>query len=197
MGVPEAHDYLLTPEEYLAGEEAAETKHEYVGGVVYAMSGATNRHNILSMNALGLLFAQLRGTGCRPFNSDTKVRIRFPDHTRFYYPDAMVVCHQNALTEVFQDSPLVIIEVISPSTRRTDQEEKRAAYLTVQTLCAYIVLEQHQPTATVWRRNSGGFKVERYATLDAVIRLPEISATVALAEVYDGVDFTAAEPTEE
>jgi Uma2 family endonuclease len=197
MGVPEAHDYLLTPEEYLAGEEVAETKHEYVGGVVYAMSGATNRHNILSMNALGLLFAQLRGTGCRPFNSDTKVRIRFPDHTRFYYPDGMVVCHQNAPTEVFQDSPIVIIEVISPSTRRTDQEEKRAAYLTIPTLCAYIVLEQHQPTATVWRRKSDGFTLERYAGAAATISLPEIKAELELHELYRGLELGSEDEPEE
>jgi Uma2 family endonuclease len=189
MGAPEAHDYLLTPEEYLAGEEAAETKHEYVGGVVYAMSGATNRHNLIGSRALGSLSGQLRGSRCEPFNSDTKVRIRFPDHTRFYYPDVMVVCQQNAPTEVFQDSPIVIIEVISPSTRRTDQEEKRAAYLTIPTLSAYIVLEQHQPTATVWRRKSDGFTLERYSGVTATISLPEIKAELELQELYRGLDL--------
>ncbi len=77
--------------DYLAGEEISQVKHEYLGGTVHAMAGASNRHNTISLNALGSLLAQLRGKPCQPFNSDTKVRIIFPDHTRFYYPDAMVV----------------------------------------------------------------------------------------------------------
>jgi Uma2 family endonuclease len=86
---------LLSIEDYLAGEEQPGVKHEYLGGVVHAMAGASNRHNIIASNFLGALIARFRGKSCQPFNSDTKVRITFPDHTRFYYPDAMVVCHLN------------------------------------------------------------------------------------------------------
>lgn len=82
--------------DYLAGEEIGGVKNEYIGGAIHAMAGATNRHNTISGNASGLLFGQLRGKSRQPFNSDTKVRIEFPDHTRFYYPDSMVVCEPDS-----------------------------------------------------------------------------------------------------
>ena len=83
---------LVSAEDYLAGELISQVKHEYLGGMVYAMAGATNAHNIIASNILGSLHAKLRGTRCRVFNPDTKIRIRLPTHWRFYYPDASVVC---------------------------------------------------------------------------------------------------------
>lgn len=172
--------------EYLAGEELAEVKHEYVGGSVHAMAGATNRHNAIAVNAIGSLFAQLRGKSCRPFNSDTKVRIDFPDHTRFYYPDVMVVCHPNPPDDHFQQNPVVIIEVLSDSTRRTDLEEKREAYLTMPSLKVLVFVEPDSPRVTLHRRRAeGGFGPEVHSGLDAVIPLPEIEAELPLAELYE------------
>ena len=83
--------HFVKVEEYLAGEERAEVKHEYLGGLVYAVAGATNRHNRLAGNVQGILYTQLRGQRCQPFNSDTKVRVQLTDHTRFCYPDLQVV----------------------------------------------------------------------------------------------------------
>lgn len=124
------HPGFLSIDDYLAGEEVSDVKHEFLGGIVHAMVGATNQHNVIAVNALVLLGGQLRGKPCQPFNSDTKVRIEFPDHTRFYYPDAMVVCQPNPLTDHFQDQPVVVVEVLNESTRRADLSEKRDAYLT-------------------------------------------------------------------
>ena len=107
----------ITIEDYLAGEQVSDVKHEYLGGTVHAMAGASNRHNTITTNSLGSLYGTLRGKPCQPFNSDTKVRIEFPDHTRFYYPDTMVVCDSNTDTDHSQDRPVVIIEVLSDSTR--------------------------------------------------------------------------------
>lgn len=181
----------LTIAEYLAGEELSDVKHEYLGGTVHAMAGASNQHNAIAVNALGFLLAKLRGKSCRPFNSDTKVRIEHPDHTRFYYPDALVVCHSNPSTDHFQDQPVVIIEVLSDSTRRTDLGEKRDAYLTIPSLKALIFAESEAPAVILHRRKSeGGFAVEAHSGLDAVIPLPEIDASLPLAELYDQVEFT-------
>jgi Uma2 family endonuclease len=181
----------ITIAEYLAGEEISDVKHEYLGGAVHAMAGASNQHNAVAVNALLSLGTRLRGKSCRPFNSDTKIRIEYPDHTRFYYPDALVVCHPNPPTDHFQDRPVVIIEVLSDSTRRTDLGEKRDAYLTIPSLKVLIFVESETPAVTVHRRKAeGGFAVEAYAGLDAIIPLPEIDADLPLAELYEQVGFS-------
>lgn len=181
---------LLSIAEYLTGEELSDIKREYLGGTIHAMAGATNRHNLIAVNALGLLFGMLRGKSCQPFNSDTKVRIEFPDHTRFYYPDAMVVCHPNPLADHFQEQPVIIIEVLSESTRRTDLGEKRYAYLTIQSLKVLVFAETDTAVVTVLRRKSeGGFASEYYSGPDAVIQLPEIDVSLPLAALYERADL--------
>ncbi len=183
---------FITPSDYLAGEEISDTKHEYLGGTVHAMAGATVRHNNIAGNCFGLLFGNLRGKSCQPFNSDTKVRIEFPDHTRFYYPDAMVVCQSNPDTDHFQNQPVVIIEVLSDSTRRADLGEKRDAYLTIPSLKVLLFVEPDAPSVTLHRRlQEGGFAIERHSGLDAVIPLPEIEASLLLADIYERVGFGA------
>ena len=181
---------FLSISDYLAGEEVSGVKHEYLGGTVHAMAGATNSHNVIAGNGFALLHGQLRGKPCQPFNSDTKVRIEFPDHIRFYYPDAMVVCHPNPASDHFQDQPLVIIEVLSDSTRRTDLGEKRDAYLTMPSVKVLLFVEPDCPAVTVHRRKpEGGFAREYHTGLDSTILLPEIDAALALAELYERVDF--------
>ena len=162
---------------------------EYVGGVVYDMAGGTNAHATIAGNALGLLHAQLRGKKCHPVGSDLKVRIEYPTHTRLYYPDVMVVCQPGSPREHFHRHPTLIVEVLSDSTRRTDESEKREAYLLIQTLGVYVMLEQDTLAAVAWRRGDHGFVREVYRGLDAVIELPEIEARLALAEVYEAVEF--------
>lgn len=185
------HPSLISIPDYLAGEEAGEIKHEYLGGTVHAMAGATNQHNSISLNCLLSLGNQLRGKPCRPFNSDTKVRIEFPDHTRFYYPDAMVVCQQNPSEDHFQDQPVVIVEVLSPSTRRADLGEKRDAYFTIPTLKVLLCVESTSPYVIVYRRSPGsGFVMEDYKGLDSVISLPEIETSLPLSEIYDRAEFS-------
>ena len=183
---------FITPSDYLAGEEVSDTKHEYLGGTVHAMAGATIRHNNIALNCLASLHGSLRGKSCQPFNSDTKVRIEFPDHTRFYYPDAMVVCQTNPDTDHFQNLPVVIIEVLSESTRRTDLGEKRDAYLTISSLKVLLFVDVDSPSVTLHRRVAeGGFAIERHTGLDAMIPLPEIGTNLTLADLYERVEFTA------
>ena len=177
--------------DYLAGEEISPVKHDFIDGVVYAMAGATNAHNMIAVNVIASLHAKLRGGPCRPFNSDTKVRIRQESHLRLYYPDAMIVCRQNRQGESFQDEPAVIFEVVSDSTRRIDEGEKRDAYLTIPTLGVYVVLEQDAPAALVYerRKDAPGFTRRVVSGKDAVLRLEEVDVEVPLSEIYDGVEF--------
>jgi len=91
------------------------------------MAGARNVHNLIASNTLVSLGSRLRGRRCRPYNSDTKIRIRLPSHIRFYYPDVSVICRPNPQTDSFQDEAAVVVEVVSRRTRRTDEGEKKDA----------------------------------------------------------------------
>ncbi len=181
----------ITIRDYLDGEQASRHKHEYVEGYVYAMVGASNAHNRIATNATVLLGSQLRGRPCQVFNSDTKVRIRHSRGTRFYYPDVSVACVTNPLRDSFQDAPVVIIEVLSRATRRTDEYEKREAYLSIDSLCVYVLLEQSSANTVVYRRGENGFQREIYSGLDAIVDLSEIQCRLALSGVYANVEFEA------
>lgn len=181
---------LISIEDYLAGELVSPIKHEYLGGVVHAMAGARNVHNIIATNILGSLHARLKGRKGRPFNSDTKIRVRMPTQLRFYYPDVSVICRQNPLNDSFQDEPGAIFEVLSKATRRIDEGEKKDAYVTIPSLGAYILIDQESPAVIVHRRTAQGFVREDYFGPDAILLLPEIEAELPLGEIYEGVEFS-------
>lgn len=180
---------LISVEDYLAGELTSPVKHEYLGGVVYAMAGARNVHNDIATNALIAMGSRLRGMKCRAFNSDAKIRIQLPRQVRFYYADAGVVCRPNPRDDSYHDEPVVIVEVLSRSTRRIDEGEKKDAYLTIPSLLAYLLVEPDEPKVVVHRRSADGFVAEVYEGLDAVISLSEVEIELPLAELYDRVDF--------
>lgn len=186
----------ISVDDYLAGELVARVKHEYIAGVVYAMSGARNLHNLIATNVTVTLGARLRGKKCRAFNSDTKIRILFPTHTRFYYPDASVICQPSPPTESFQEAPAVVVEVLSARTRRIDEGEKKDAYLTIPSLKVYLLVEQESAAVIAWRRTEQGFIPELYQGLDAVLPLGEVGIELPLAEIYEAVEFVP-EPEEE
>lgn len=180
---------LIPIEEYLAGELASPVKHEYLGGVVYAMAGGSYSHTLIASNILGALHAQLRGRKCRALNFDAKIRVRLAHQTRFYYPDALVVCEPGDPRARFQDHPVVVVEVLSRSTLRTDTGEKKDAYLSLPTVAAYLLVEQESAAIVVMRRTDSGFVREVYEGMTSVIPLPEIDANLALADVYETVEF--------
>lgn len=190
MSSAERTEYF-TVEEYLSKEEQALTKSEYIDGWIRSMSGATLRHNRVKLNCLVQLALKLHGHRCQPFDSDTKVRIDQKEKKRFYYPDAQVVCDSNELTSVFQDHPVLIIEVLSPSTRRYDLDEKMTAYLTIPTLQCYLVLEQHQPHAIVMLRTGNGFLRDDVEGIQSTFKLPFLDCSIMMRDIYDGIEFTA------
>jgi Uma2 family endonuclease len=187
----------ISVHDYLAGELASPIKHEYLGGVVYAMAGARNLHNIIASNTLGCMHGRLRGKRCRAYNSDTKIRIRLPGQVRFYYPDVSVVCRPNAPHESFQDDPAVIVEVLSEKTRRIDEGEKKDAYLTIPSLSVYLLVEQEIPAIVAFRRTEHGFVREVYQGVDAMVPLPEIEIELPLAELYESVEFSPEPPEDD
>lgn len=179
----------ISIEDYLAGELVSRIKHEYLGGIVYAMAGAGNAHNIIAGNIFASLHGRLRGRPCWPFNSDTKVRVRLSSQICFYYPDVSVVCRPNPQGDSYQDEPVVIFEVLSRSTRRIDAGEKKDAYLTIPSLDVYALVEQDSPTIVVFRRTPTGFVREVHEGLEANLPLAEIGVSLPLAEIYETVEF--------
>jgi Uma2 family endonuclease len=176
---------LLTPEEYLAWELRSPVKHEYLGGSVHALTDFKNIHNAIAGNvfvALGRRCSQKY----QVFNSNTKVRLRMPGgQVRFYYPDAQVVCEQNSPQESFQDHPVVVVEVLSPSTRRADLVEKLAAYTTIPTLETYLLVDSNARCVTVHQRSPQGFERIVLEEDRDVARLPSMNAEVPIAEFYE------------
>lgn len=181
----------ISVEDYLAGELVSSVKHEYVDGYVYAMSGGTNAHSAIAANITIRLGGQLRGKPCRPFTSDTKILIQLPTRTRAYYPDLSIVCDRNPATDSFQSAPVVIVEVLSKSTRELDESNKREDYLSLPSMKVLLHVEQDRPLVRLWRRRPDGsdFEVEVYEGLDAIIELPEIEASLPLADVYEAIEF--------
>jgi Uma2 family endonuclease len=182
---------------YLDGEERAERKHEYVFGHVYAMAGGRMRHNLIASNVLVAVGRRLERGPCRAFGSDMKVHVLVEQGHCFYYPDVVVDCGPHDPESVYTDHPTVIVEVLSPSTRRIDEGEKKAGYLTIPSLAAYVLVDSEQPGVVVWRRAGETFKRETYADLGASIALPGVDVTLPLSEVCANVTWPTQPADEE
>lgn len=177
----------VTVEEYLDAEILADVKHEYLGGTIYTMAGATEAHNIIAMNLYVALGTRLRGSPCQPFGSDMKLRLH-PKHsaTYFYYPDAMVACDPTDTGHGWRERPAALFEILSEETRRVDEREKRLAYLQLTSLHAYVLIEQSRPEAVIVRRDSDEVTLRG---LDAVLHLEELGLEIPLAELYQRITF--------
>ncbi len=173
---------FVNEEEYLEGEKIAELKHEYVDGHIYAMAGAHSNHNVLSGNVHGEFRNHLKGKPCRAYMSDMKVRIA--NGSKYYYPDVLVNCPP--VNGYFTETPTIIVEVLSSSTRRTDETEKRLAYMQIETLEEYVLIAQDFVQIEVIRKNEG-WKSAKYFLGDEVI-FTSIGLTLSVEEIYDGVD---------
>ena len=154
------------------------------------MAGGTNVHSRISSRVLVSLGKQLDDSDCEAYNSDTKVRAQIQSRTYFYYPDVSVVCDSNSDDETFQDQPVVIVEVVSDSTRRVDEGEKREHYLSIKSLQVYVLLEQSQAAATVITRDDSGQFVEAiYQDPDSVISITSLGLELRFDEIYAGIEL--------
>ena len=173
---------FVSEEEYLEGEKIAALKHEYVDGHIYAMAGAHSNHNVLSGNIHTAFNVYLKGKPCRAYMSDMKVRIG--NGSKYYYPDVLVNCPP--VNGYFTETPTIIVEVLSNSTRRIDETEKRLAYMQIETLEEYVLIAQDFVQIEVIRK-SEGWKSAKYFLGDEVT-LSSIGLTLSVEEIYDGVD---------
>ena len=177
-----AKTVFITEAEYLAGEKKAETKHEYIDGEVFAMAGASASHNRLSLNVARKFGNHLEDKPCQPYMSDMKVKVG----TKYFYPDVLVDCSGLADDSHVTEKPVLIVEVLSKSTRRMDETTKRIAYTQIDSLLEYVLIEQDFVDIEIIRRRTG-WQSERFYLGDSVT-FESIALTLTVEDIYARVN---------
>lgn len=168
----------ISVEEYLHGELLSDIKHQLIDGEAYAMAGASENHNLLALNIAGELRNQLKGKPCRTFMADMKLRV----NEDFFYPDAMVVCGEDNEDQYYKTSPILIVEVLSKTTRKFDQTAKRLRCQTIPTLEEYVLIEQDKGEIQVFSRQHHWQSAYYY--LGDEISFQSSGISVAVEDIY-------------
>ena len=176
----------LSASEYLRLERQSPCKHEFVDGIVYAMAGATLRHNDISSNAHSELCDRLPAD-CRPYLLDAQVQIQMTERERFYYPDVVVTCSSLDNDEYLIRHPSLIIEVLSRTTEDLDRGEKFDDYKRLPTVQEYVLVHQARACVEIFRRRTN-WEREIFEP-DASITFESVQVTVPIAQFYRRVTF--------
>ncbi|MFN7949313.1 MAG: Uma2 family endonuclease [Blastocatellia bacterium] len=185
MGLRKLQTYLSV-EDYLAGEKESPVRHEYVDGQVYAMAGASDRHNRIALNVAGRLNDHLADGPCDAFVSDMKVQV---SSRLFYYPDVMVTCEPGG-DRYTKTQPVLIVEVLSPSTERIDRYEKLLAYRQVPSLQEYVLIAQERMLVEIHRRRTDEeWEHEILTEPEDELALKSVGLSLSLAQIYRRVRF--------
>lgn len=188
MPKPSPIDYISV-QEYLAREEKSPIKHEYVDGRMFAMSGVRKNHNVTTLNIGSILRSHLRGSGCRAYVAEVKVYVKATNS--FYYPDVMVACDQFDGKDVFVESPVLVVEILSRSTEKIDRREKAYAYKQIPSLREYLIVHQRRRRAELHRRNAeGGWDIIEFSpgTQVRLESLPGEPLSVPIEDIYEETD---------
>lgn len=185
----------FTVEEYLQMEKAAAERHEYYQGEIFqmlghgellAMSGAAPVHNMIFINMVACLANALTGKPCRPFGPD--MRLNIPENTLFTYPDISIYCGDPENIPEDEESfihPIVLIEILSPSTREYDRGGKFKLYRDIPTLREYILVDTAGVNVESFRLNSRQhWELEEYTLLSQTLEMPSISVSIPLDAIY-------------
>ena len=194
MATRAAQTYL-TPEEYITLERKAipnvETvRSEYINGEIINMPGASFAHNLITNNISGELHTRLKGTGCAVFAND--MRISIPTAKSYFYPDVGVVCEDPRFEDDVFDTllnPIVIVEVLSPSTEAYDRGEKFAHYRQLTSLQEYVLVAQDQIRVEHYRRQERQWIFTDFEKHDEILPLPSIECELPLQDIYERVTF--------
>ena len=181
---------FITEAEYLESELTAEVKHEYINGGIYAMAGASENHDYISGNIYRKFGNHLENSACRPFTSGVKVKTA---KGNFRYPDCMVVCEEDEEDSYYKTKPVILVEVLSRSTRKTDEKDKLLEYINIPSLKEYVLIEQDFVDITVYRKSDSWRSIHYF--LEEQIYFESIDLTLSVEEIYhrvkndDMVDF--------
>jgi Uma2 family endonuclease len=185
---------VYTPEEYLARERLAERKSEYRAGRIVAMSGVSRAHNRITVNLGSELNQQLRRGPCEVYVADMRVRV---SRTGLYtYPDVVAACGDIQFEDDQVDTllnPVVVIEVLSPSTEAYDRGEKFAHYQRLDSLQEYVLVAQDMVRVERYVRHGDQWVLTEYRELDEDLPLDAIGCRVGLRDIYERVRFPAAD----
>jgi Uma2 family endonuclease len=180
----------ITEEQYLALDRAAEFRSEFLDGDMIAMSGGSMRHSALQINLAGEVRLALRGTACRAFNTDLRVRV---SPSMYTYPDLTIVCGKPLAADGRQDillNPTVIFEVLSPTTEYYDRGLKFRRYREIETLTDYILVDQDQTRIEQFTRGQANtWTLHDYQRQDEALLIPSIGVSLPLAAIYEGIEF--------
>jgi len=182
----------MSESEYLSFEAQSPTRHEYVAGEVFAMTGTTMRHNAVALNLVSTLRTHLKGSQCRAFMSDVRVRVQ--RQGAYYYPDIVVNCSDAGQSEdldaVTITDPVLIVEVLSPSTEAIDRREKLIAYRTLPSLVEYVLVSTDRARVEVHRLDGDGKWVKIEYAGDEPVALMSVGLNIAMRSVYEDVPVT-------
>lgn len=180
-----------TEDEHLTAEDTGPTKVEYVRGQARVKPGGTDNHNATISNIIGALWGALRGRECRVMSPDLRVASA---NGAFFYPDVMVIGgtqERHRHSHFVITNPAVIVEVLARNTDEDDRGEKMHNLLAVPSLRHYALVSQHEPRVEVYtRQENGHWDYRNTQGLHSAITLPTLEITLALAEVYDEIEFT-------
>lgn len=189
LDIPTApSDGYVSETAYLAAEKAADERHEYINGKIYAMAGSSKRHNRIAMNCAMHLGMAARQSPCNVYASDVKVRVQ--KRNSYYYPDVVVGCAEDDNDDdYYLEKPCLIVEVSSNSTVRKDYLEKSLAYQTIASLQAYLIVAQDKPLVDMLVRDeSGAWELQQFDQLTDSIHLPCLDLSLTLAMLYEGLE---------
>lgn len=186
-----AHEKYVTAEAYFQQEDTTEYRNEYYCGDVFVMTGGTPNHNRISLNVAGLLNAQFKGGLCEAFTIDLRVEVEKGVH--YAYPDVVVVCGEMNLADGRSDTitnPVVIMEVLSESTRDYDRGSKFTAYRNIETLTDYLLIDQNRFHIEYFSKESDGtWRLREYFGTEEPIEIKSIGAKLPIGAIYERVSF--------
>lgn len=180
---------LLSAKDYLDFERKSEFRHEFYKGEIFQMSGASREHNVLVTNLVTSANSQFRGKSCETYSNDMRVHI--PITGLFTYPDIVIVCGEpKFLDEEFDTllNPIVLIEVLSPTTAGYDRGKKFWHYQSIESLREYLLVAQDEVKVEhLVKQMDGRWAVSEYTSPETKIELPSVEISLQISEIYERI----------